>query len=303
MTKKIWFLLLSLFVFFWFWVSFADIVTHGIHDVDRCVKIVNPHGIPWYKLVMGAFFYNGESYIYDIEENKCLPKFWKPRPRVFLYLVDENIDKGTFLSLEDFENNIWKYFKMDWIDTKSVKLDNLNPVLSENLTYKIVEDWNEYRLKLIKKSIGVGSTNLKWGTELSWDEIIITGPALSETVLFSGIIWIGSWFLTILIETIILFLMAKLFRKKDQIPNRRLFLIWVLASTITLPLLRFVVPLFIGYGVKYIIIWELLVTFIEVFILKYWLKISRWKAILASIICNLCSFLIWEVINFFLLPF
>jgi hypothetical protein len=31
---------------------------------------------------------------------------------------------------------------------------------------------------------------------------------------------------------------------------------------------------------------------IEIFIIKYWLKISRGKAILASIICNLCSYLI-----------
>jgi hypothetical protein len=72
-----------------------------------------------------------------------------------------------------------------------------------------------------------------------------------------------------------------------------LILTWILASTITLPLLRFVLPLFIKDGVEYMVIWELLVTIIEVFIIKYWLKISRWKAILASVVCNLCSFLIW----------
>jgi hypothetical protein len=104
--------------------------------------------------------------------------------------------------------------------------------------------------------------------------------------------WIA-WILTILIETIVLFIIAKLFRKKDQISNWRLILIWVLASTITLPLLRFVLPLFVTDEIICMIVWELAVTLIELFIIKYWLKISRWKAIFASIVCNLCSFLAW----------
>jgi hypothetical protein len=99
--------------------------------------------------------------------------------------------------------------------------------------------------------------------------------------------------MTILIETIVLFFIAKLFRKKDQISNWMLILVWVLASTITLPLLRFVLPLFVVDGVEYTVIWELLVTIIEVFIIKYWLKISRGKAILVSVICNISSYLVW----------
>ena len=298
MTKKIWLLLLSLFVIFWFWVSFADIVTHGVHKVKRCVKVVNPNEVPWYKLVMWRyeFEYGYQSYkVYDVEENECLPTFWRwwsIRSDEFLYLIDENIDISTLndLSSEEFENKLWKSFKFDKININWLSLDNLNPVLNENVTYKIVENWSGYKLKFIKRSVDVGTANTK-------------GVPASSTMIFSIIIWIISWLLTIVIETIIIFLMAKLFRKKDKISNWRLFLIWILASTITLPLLRFVVPLFIGYGVKYIIVWELLVTFIEVFILKYWLKISWWKAILASILCNLCSFVIWEVINFFVLPF
>jgi hypothetical protein len=75
-----------------------------------------------------------------------------------------------------------------------------------------------------------------------------------------------------------------------------LILTWILASTITLPLLRFVLPLFIKDGVEYMVIWELLVTIIEVFIIKYWLKISRWKAILASTMCNVFSFIVWIIV-------
>ena len=299
MNKKIWIILLVVFTNFLVWITFADILTHGIHSVERCVKIVNPHEISWYKLVMWryGFAHGSELYkVYDVEENKCLPTFyqwWSSWSDEFLYLIDENIDISTLndLSSIDFENKLWKYFKLDEIDINWESLDNLNPVLNENLTYKIVKIWESYRLKLIKKSVGVGTSNLK--------ENVPT----SSTVIFSIIIWIISWVLTIVIETIILFIIAKLFRKKIHIPNWRLFLMWVIASTVTLPLLRFVLPLFIGYGVRYVVIWEILVTFIEVFILKYWLKISRWKAILASIICNLSSFVIWEAINFFLLPF
>jgi hypothetical protein len=107
--------------------------------------------------------------------------------------------------------------------------------------------------------------------------------------------WIA-WILTILIETIVLFIIAKLFRKEDQISNWRLTLIWILASTITLPLLRFVLPLFVVDEIIYTVIWELSIVLIEVFIIKYWLKVSRWKAILASVICNLYSFLVWLLV-------
>jgi hypothetical protein len=102
--------------------------------------------------------------------------------------------------------------------------------------------------------------------------------------------------LTIIIETIVLFVIAKLFRKENQISNWRLILIWILASTITLPLLRFVFPLFVNDEIVYMVVWELSVTLIEIFVIKYWLKVSRGKAILVSILCNLCSYLIWLLI-------
>jgi hypothetical protein len=107
--------------------------------------------------------------------------------------------------------------------------------------------------------------------------------------------WIA-WIITILIETIVLFAIAKLFRKEDQISNWRLLLIWILASTITIPLLRFVLPLFVTDEIIYMVVWELAVSLVEIFIIKYWLKISRWKAVLASVICNLCSFLFWLLV-------
>lgn len=105
-----------------------------------------------------------------------------------------------------------------------------------------------------------------------------------------------SWIIAIIIETIILFVLAKLFRKQDQIPNRKLILFWILPTTITLPFLQFVLPLIIEKWLWYTVIWELLVTAIEAIIIKYWLKISRWKAILTSIICNAASYGVWLLI-------
>ena len=147
-------------------------------------------------------------------------------------------------------------------------VDNSNPLTEENTTYKIEKNGDDYKLELTESNTWISLDNIK----------IIK-------------FWIA-WIITILIETIILFIIAKLFRKKDQISNWMLILVWVLASTITLPLLRFVLPLFIKDWVEYTVIWELLVTLIEIFIIKYWLKVSRWEAILASIVCNLCSYLL-----------
>jgi hypothetical protein len=51
--------------------------------------------------------------------------------------------------------------------------------------------------------------------------------------------------------------------------------------------------MFFSNYLLYVIIWEILVTVIETFIIKYSLKIERKMAIFTSIICNLCSFIVW----------
>lgn len=275
MTKKIWLFVLSAIVIFSVWVSFADIVEPNTHRVDRCLKVTNPHEIPWYKLIVrrDEFEYGLTNYsVYSVEKDKCLPHFpqwWSTRSSDIPYLVDENIDISNLDNLpsREFESKLWTFFKLDEINPNWWRVSDSNPLTSETLIYKIVKDWDIYKLDLIKSG---GIVELNGGGLVKF--------------------WIA-WILTILIETIVLFAIAKLFRKKDQISNWRILLIWILASTITLPLLRFVIPLFITDGVEYTVIWELLVTLVEIFIIKYWLKVSRGKAILASIICNLCSYL------------
>jgi hypothetical protein len=177
--------------------------------------------------------------------------------------------------------------RVNWI-----YVDNSNPLSNEKITYKIVKNWNDYTLEESdSESIDSFKNKTNYALEIVEFEQGVELMSADRLIKF----WIA-WILTILIETIVLFAIAKIFRKKDQISNKRLILIWILASSITLPLLRFVLPLFVTDETIYMVAWELAVTLIEIFIIKYWLKISRGKAILASVICNLCSFLLWLLV-------
>ena len=101
-----------------------------------------------------------------------------------------------------------------------------------------------------------------------------------------------SLLLTITLETIALFFLCKLFFKKDNLKTWKIILTWILASSITLPILRFVLPHIIHNYTVYAIFGEIFVTFVEVFIIKYLLDINRQKATIASVVCNLFSVII-----------
>lgn len=104
--------------------------------------------------------------------------------------------------------------------------------------------------------------------------------------------FLKSLLLTIILETIILFFLCKLFFKKDNLKIWKIVLTWIVASTVTLPILRFILPhIFHNYTI-YAIVGEVFVTFVEIFIIKYILDINRQKATIASIACNLFSVII-----------
>ena len=279
MTKKIWLFILSFIAIFSFWVSFADVIPDNSHYLKRCSKLKDAE-IDKYKVVYAYTYdewpdwcWHGPFNLCSTEESKlrwrvveyevenCLPA-WNMK----IYLLDEreNIDILTQDNINEKAIFVWNIV-VQWGEY----VDNSNPLTEENTTYKIEKNGDDYKLELTESNTWISLDNIK----------IIK-------------FWIA-WIITILIETIILFIIAKLCRKEDQISNWRLILTRIIASTITLPLLRFVLPLFIKVWVEYTVLWELLVTLIEIFIIKYWLKISRWRAILASVVCNLCSFLVW----------
>ena len=266
MTRRIWLFILSFIAILWIWTSFADVIPDNAHYVDRCVKLQNVE-IDNYRVIVENDTVTYRD-VYEPQVEQCLEqhyKFGESRQ----YLLDKSVDieEITKENIQDKAIQIWD-LNVNWR-----YVDNSSPLSNENFTYKIIKNWDDYTLEIIDSE--------------EWIELVNDNRLVKFCI---------AWILTVLIETIILFIIAKLFRKNDKISNSRIILTWILASTVTLPLLRFVVPLFITDEVAYMVIWELLVTIIEIFIIKYWLKVSRWKAILASIICNLCSFLLWLLV-------
>lgn len=305
MTKKIWLFVLSFIAFFFVGVSFADVIEPNTHYVDRCVKFQNVE-IDNYRVIVENYGPMTDE-IYEPQADQCLEWYYKFADST-QYLLDKSIDLEE-ITHENIQNKaikiwdlraIWRY------------VDDSNPLSSESFTYRITKNWNSYKLEesdnervesfenneIILDEQDIKSLDDEYvENETNYTLEIVETEQGIELASGDRLIkfWIA-WILTILIETIVLFLIAKLFRKEDQISNWRLILIWILASTITLPLLRFVLPLFVVDWVEYMVIWELAVTLIEIFIIKYWLKVSRGKAILASVVCNLCSFLFWLLV-------
>lgn len=302
MTRKIWLFILSFITILWIWISFADVIEPNTHYVDRCVKFQNVE-IDNYRVIVENYGPMTDE-IYEPQANQCLEWYYQFAEST-QYLLDKSIDiEGiTHENIQDEAIKIWNLRAIWWY------VDDSNPLSSETFTYRIIKNWDIYKLEESDtESVKSFENNeIIWAEEdiKSLDDEYVedeTNYTLEIVETEQGIKlenagrltkFLIARILTVVIETIVLFIIAKLFRKEEQISNWRLILTWILASTITLPLLRFVLPLFIKDGVEYMVIWELLVTIIEVFIIKYWLKISRWKAILASVVCNLCSFLIW----------
>lgn len=313
MTKKIWLFVLSFITILWIWISFADIIEPNTHYVDRCVKFQNVE-IDNYRVIVENYGPMTDE-IYEPQANQCLEWYYQFAEST-QYLLDKSIDiEGiTHENIQDEAIKIWNLRAIWWY------VNDSNPLSSETFTYRIIKNWDIYKLEESDTESVKSFENNKiiWDEEdiksldeeyiKSLDEEYIEDETDYALEIVESEEWIElannnrlvkflvAWILTILIETIVLFAIAKLFRKEEQISNWRLILTWIFASTITLPLLRFVLPLFIKDGVEYMIIWELLVTIIEVFIIKYWLKISRWKAILASIMCNVFSFIVWIIV-------
>jgi multisubunit Na+/H+ antiporter MnhB subunit len=105
------------------------------------------------------------------------------------------------------------------------------------------------------------------------------------------ILFLKALFYTILIETVILFLLVKTIFRKAKLNNTVILFAGILASSTTLPYLWFVLPRFISNKFAYIAVGELSVVFIESLIYYFIFRIKYSYSLFISIICNLCSFL------------
>ena len=103
--------------------------------------------------------------------------------------------------------------------------------------------------------------------------------------------------LTIFIETVVLFLLFKVFYKTLKINNWLLLLTGILTSFSTLPYLWFILPLFIKTKTLYVLTSETSAVLIESVIIWALLRINYTKALVVSIACNMSSFLIGLLIR------
>ena len=272
--KKIWLLLLSLSIVFWFWVSFANPIapeTYYVCSMFENVEIDNYRVIvqngssfyePTVKTCSQCWEYQNRNHDADSEKQIIRDRSyfgdWGPTQEVFL------LDKATNLGDITTDN----------VDVKAISIWSITSTfcdISHNKTrmYKVVNSWGNY--------VMLNRTQ-------HYKDIQEMKNKIKKVPLFR--------LLTIITETIVLFLIAKIFRKDEEISNKKLLLLWIIPTTITLPLLWFLLPLLLWNWTLYLIIWELLVVAIEMIIIKYWLKISRIKAIIASLLCNLFSFVL-----------
>ena len=296
MIKKIWLSLLILFAISFAWVTFANPIVMDMPDV--CYKLENVE-VDNYRVIISSkspqkentsktkdSYYGVVTSSIDessLVNNKRVWRFYLPkmgeciqefsisssdehnrdrwRGSFNVVLIDNSIDVDT-LTEEEFNNNaifVWQIWISDCLYDYDCDVIN---------TYKVVNSWDNYNLVLDKRENVERKHNIKGKT--------------TKFPLF--------WWLAVLIETLVLFFIAKIFWKEDEISKKKLLLRWIIPTTVTLPLLWFVLPLIIWDGTLYIIIWETLVTSIEAIMIRYWLNISRKRAIIASIICNLLSF-------------
>ena len=108
-----------------------------------------------------------------------------------------------------------------------------------------------------------------------------------------------SLFLTVIVETSVLFIVARCFLIRDtsHLSNGLLLFAGIFASFSTLPYLWFILPVFIKPYYLYAAVGEFLVVLIECVFYYFVLRIGSRKALFLSFVCNLASFLTGLMLN------
>lgn len=262
MIKKIRLLLLLLFAIFWFWISFANPIAPKQYCYTlNNVKIDNYRVIVEYGDREVSDFWgwlranlssDRKREVYEPKAKECTKCSRWGESKV--YLLDKNIDIKN-ITKENIDDNaifVW-----------NIRDSDCTSYYDYTIAYKVTKKKGSYELTKGKiKDLG----------------------KIKQFPLFLS--------LAIIIETLVLFFIAKLFREDAQISNKKLLLFWIIPTIITLPLLWFVLPSILWDWILYIIVWELLVAGLEATMIKYWLNISWKRSIMASVICNVFSFVI-----------
>jgi len=97
-------------------------------------------------------------------------------------------------------------------------------------------------------------------------------------------------FITLIIETLVVFLFLKKIFFIKKIKFSQLIFISFLASALTLPYLWFIFPVFLKYSLLNLLLEETVVTIIEAFIYQIFFNLSFKRSFFISLVANLLSF-------------
>ena len=282
MIKKLWVLLVSVFGFLFVGSTFANPIAPTLYcDIIKNVEIDDYRVIieqgrrdanlgnsdldnSWRR----SPSFNWKREVYEPKAKECIKcswHFWLTNTSK-VYLLDQSIAISdiTQENIDDKAIFVWEIKSFECSDSYYDKVN----------MYRITKSSNSYNLELSK------TINEEVKREMK-----------SNLKIFPY-----AWFVTIIIETLFLFIISKCTWKEEKISNKKIIIFWIIPTTITLPLFWFALPLLIWTWRWYNIIWEILVILLEAIIIKYWLNISWWKAIKASIICNIISLILWLII-------
>ncbi|MDK2830857.1 MAG: hypothetical protein PWQ75_609 [Methanolobus sp.] len=105
-------------------------------------------------------------------------------------------------------------------------------------------------------------------------------------------LFLFSLFLTIIIETSVLFLLIRFYFKIDDLSNSLLLFAGIFSSFSTIPYLWFLLPQFIDSYQDLALIGEISVFLVEAVIYYFVLKVTVQRALILSFTCNLVSFIV-----------
>lgn len=114
--------------------------------------------------------------------------------------------------------------------------------------------------------------------------------------------FIFSLLLTLVVEIPVLLVVVRLLlkREKERLPVALLLFAGFFATFATLPYVWFLFPFFIRVHIPYVIASEMFALIMEALFYLFILRISLKKAFLLSLFCNAASFLIGELVKFFI---
>jgi len=284
-------------------VLYSDVIPDHSHSVDKCVKIINAADFPDISIV--ALIKHpaaDKAYAEIIDPKSCLSKDYKFNTFQLIavrkdYLAHKNLD-----SIEWIKGQNCLFSNID-IEPYGGYEDNANPLCDVEEYYKIESITDSafilYKCKEITKFNNGRPASVKTYSYKSGHSILEksydadTFHTLSQNTASVNVIidFLKALFFTILIETLVLFFFFKILFKKQAITDKSLLVTGILASTVTLPYLWFILPVFIQSFFWYVLAGELSVVLLESLIIAYILKPGYRRALIISACCNLCSFL------------